>query len=83
MNNYTKALEYGERALEIRPLKKRKILPENHPDLATTYVCIGNALSGVNNTRKHWNITRKISKYQRELFPKIRYTWLILTTVSA
>ena len=59
MGEYSKALSYYEKSLEI----KQQSLPPNHPDLAASYNNIGEVCSytWVQYSEKHYLVLRKIT----------------------
>ncbi len=64
MGEYSKALSYFEKALEIR----RKTLPENHPDFAQSYNNIAWVYGSMNDYRKALEyFERSLDTYKRSL----------------
>ena len=61
-----KAIEYYEKALEIR----QKTLPPNHPSLATSYNNIGLVYMNMESTQKHFHFTTKALEIQQKTLPQ-------------
>ena len=74
--DHQKALFLYERALEIC----QKILPANHPVLATSYNNMGRCMTTWASTRKHCPSTKEHSRSDRRVFLPIILCWLLPTT---
>ena len=65
MGEYSKALEYYEKSMEIQ----RKSLPPNHPDLATSYNNIGQVYSNMGEYSKALEYYEKSMEIRRKSLP--------------
>ncbi|CAF1358511.1 unnamed protein product [Adineta steineri] len=63
--DYEKAIWYHEQGLEI----KQKILPSNHPDLATSYNNIGSVYSNMGEYSKALSFLEKILEIEEKSLP--------------
>ena len=76
--DYKMAIEYYEKALEIR----QKTLPSNHPDLATSYHSIGSVYRSMGEYSKALSFLEKALEIWQNLFHQIILIWLLRTTAS-
>ena len=78
MKDYSKALEFYQKTLAIQ----EKYLPENHPDLATTYSNIASVYNIMKDYSKALEFYQKSLSITKYLTLQMIQNWLPITGIS-
>ncbi|CAF4941345.1 unnamed protein product [Rotaria socialis] len=80
MGDYSKALEFCEKSLKIRQVS----LPLTHPDLATSYNCIGEVYNGMGEYLKALSYLEKALSIYRNSLPETHPNiQVVLSSIAA